>query len=197
MTKKKSTKTTKHISHNKTHILLRKGLVVYAMIVFIAFVMISLSALALVSAKHTYTVYERENRIAAIYNGLNLDDSYQVDYANVFGEKRAYPWDSSRTMASSVSYGRNAGRDATFADINTRIVNAGFEQIEGPNYGEVARQDHYTNEFGEFIRVSIETRAQRDASVYGTEAPSPDSIAADKNGPVYVTIRVNLDDNNE
>lgn len=196
MTKNKSTRINKHISHSKTHILLRKSMVVYVSLVFIGFVLVSLSTLAIVSANRTYSIYERENRISDIYNSLKLDSTYRFANADIFGEKRPYSWDKGRTMASSVSYGRNAGRAATFADLKIRILNAGFTQIEGPDYGEIARQDHYVNDFGEYVRVSIDTEEQYSSLLYGTDYPSAQSIISDEDGPVYVTIRVNLDDNN-
>lgn len=196
MAKKKSTRTNNYISHNKTHILLRKSMIVYVSLVFIGFVLVSLSALAIVSANRTYAIYKRETQIADILNSLELDSSYIVAHADVFGDKRPYSWDSDRTMASSVSYGRNADRDATFADLNTRITSAGFTQIESPSYGSAARQDHYVSDAGEYIRVSIDTSEQYNSLIYGTDYPSAKSIAEGE-GPVYVTIRVNLDDNNE
>ena len=117
--------------------------------------------------------------------------------SDVFGDKREYSWDSSRSLSSSVEYGKNASVSATFDDLKNRIVQAGFEQVDGPNYGPVARQDHYKNSDGQYIRVSVESKAWHDAMLYGLEAPAAQSLEATENGPVYVTIRVNLDDNNE
>ncbi len=196
-TTSRAKKTQKHITHNKTHILLRKGVVVYSLIVFFAFVLLSLSALSIVNARSTYIAHERFTQITSIYSKLNLGDSYRVAGSNVFGDKRVYDWDSSRTESSSVEYGRDADRTETFADLKSKIEAAGFTQIEGPDYGQVARQDHYVDAAGHYIRVSIETKAWHDALVYGTAFPDPNSAELLERGPVYVTIRVNLDDNNE
>ena len=193
---KKSSKS-KHISKNKTHIMLKKGIVIYSMLVFLGFILVSLSALALTGAVVAHNNNQRLDRINTIYTDLELDDSYRVADSNIFGDKRAYDWGEGRTFASSLSFGRNANRIETFDDLKTHIEAAGFEQIEGPNYGDIARQDHYRSAQGEYIRVSIDTKAWHDAILYGTSAPQPGSDTATKTGPVYITIKVNLDDNNE
>ena len=190
-------KSRKHVSHNKTHILLKKGLLVYALVVFLLFILVSLSALVIAHTVQAYGDHQRLTRIQQIYESLELDDSYRMADADIFGDKRVYEWDTSRTYASAISYGRNADRTETFKDLKKQIEAAGFEQINGPNYGEVARQDHYRSVDGEYIRVSIDTRAMYDSMLYGTDYPKPGSDAQIENGPVYITIKVNLDDNNE
>lgn len=196
-TKKKSQKKTKHISHNKTHILLRKSLAVYSAIVFIAFILVSLSAFTIVETHRASVNYDRESRIYAIYNDLNLGSSYKPVSSSVFGDKRVYGWDEGRTYSSYIVVARDASRSETFADLKTKIESAGFTQIEGPDYGPLARQDHYVSDAGEYIRVSIETKATYDSYLFDATVPLAGSKAALETGPVYVTIKVNLDDNNE
>lgn len=196
-TKKKTQKRTKHISHNKTHILLRKSLAMYAAIIFVAFILVSLSAFTIVETYRASVNYDRESRIYAIYNDLNLDSSYKNVSTDIFGDKRVYEWDESRSYSSSVVLARNADRSATFADLKAKIEAEGFTQIEGPDYGDLARQDHYMSEDGEYIRVSIETKATYDSYLFDAATPAAGSNAALEDGPVYITIKVNLDDNNE
>jgi len=197
MAKKKTTHSRKHITSTDTHFLLRKSLFIYSLIVFVAFVLVSASAYTFVQLAEYRTSHTRLNEISSIYSSLNLDESYRIAKSDVFGDKREYSWDSSRSFSSSVEYGKNASVSATFSDLKNRIQLAGFEQIEGPNYGPIARQDHYKNSDGQYIRVSVESKAWHDAILYGLETPAPQSPDASENGPVYVTIRVNLDDNNE
>lgn len=194
---KKKTTPRKHVTHNKTHIMLKKSLLVYAVLVFLFFILITLSAFALVESNKIYHNNQRYHAITSIYQNLGLDESYRHAGFDVFGEKRTYAWDDARSQSSSMSYGRNADRSATFKDLQTKIEAAGFHKIDGPNYGELARQDHYKNDQGQFIRVSIETAAWHEAMLYGTAFPRPQSAEANEQGPVYVTIKVNLDDNNE
>lgn len=149
-----------------------------------------------------YGLHMRENsvrrhRIEAIYQSLELGDDYRIAKSDIFGDKRVYSWDKSRSFSSSVEYGRNANVSETFDDLKTHIEAAGFKQIEGPNYGAAARQDHYRNDQGEYIRVSVWSKAFSDAIVYGSSMPEPHSPKQTEIGPAYVTIKVNLDDNNE
>ena len=197
MAKKKTTHSRKHITSTDTHFLLRKSLFIYSLIVFVAFVLVSVSAYAFVQLAEYRTSHTRLNEISSVYSSLNLDESYRVAKADVFGDKREYSWDNSRTYSSSVEYGKNASVSATFDDLKKRIEQAGFVQIEGPDYGPAARQDHYKSSDGKYIRVSVESKAWHDAMLYGLETPAPESPEAFETGPVYVTIKVNLDDNNE
>ena len=177
--------------------MLKKGLVGYAILLFVGFILVSLSIFAVVETRTAYLEHQRETRIAEIYEDLELDDTYRVADVSIFGEKKKYSWDEERTHASVVSYGRDADRSETFDDIQRRLESAGFRQIESPDYGNVGRQDHYTNDAGEFVRVSVDTVAWHNAMLYGTQIPNRSSDAANETGPVYVTIKVNLDDNNE
>lgn len=197
MAKKQPTHSRKHISSNDTHFLLRKSLFIYSLIVFVAFVLVSATAYTFVQLAEYRTSHTRLSEISSIYSSLNLDESYRIAKSDVFGDKREYSWDSSRSFSSSVEYGRNASVSDTFADLKNRIELAGFEQIEGPDYGPIARQDHYKNSDGQYIRVSVQSRAWYDAMLYGLETPAAQTPEATEVGPVYVTIKVNLDDNNE
>ncbi len=195
MIKKKSS--TKHISHTKTHILLKKSLAVYALLVFVLFFTTALAGYAVYSSMITRSDNIRLDRIQKVYSDLNLDDSYRIAKSDVFGDKRPYSWGTGRTFSSSMEYGHNDTQTNTFADLKKHIEAIGFKEIKRPNYGDLARQDHYKGPHGEFIRVQVLPKAWRDSMVYGvptTEELSRSDITA---APVYVTIKVNLDDNNE
>lgn len=198
MAKKKLTRK-KHFSANDTHILLRKSVVVYAFIVFILFILVSLSAYTIYNISVAYTNKSRLDRIERIYNSLKLGDEYRVAKSDVFGDKRIYSWDESRTYASTVEYGHNDTTANTFADLTTKLKAAGFSQFEDI-YGGMARQLHFKNTQNEYVRVSVVPKDWQDTIIYGTATPN-DMPATLENpssaSPVYVTIKVNLDDNNE
>ena len=187
MAKQKSSqskRTRKHVTHNQTHILLKKGILVYSLLVFIFFVLISLSAFALVESKNALDFHERRQDVAKIYENLNLDRSY---------------WPASKVeQADSKSYFANYGRDAsrsdTFDDLNRRISSAGFIKINSTDKFTLAREDNYKNDKGQTITVTIETAQWHNATIYGTEFPSPESKQATEQGPVYVTIIINPDE---
>lgn len=198
MAKKKSTraKRAKHVSVSPTHIMIKRGIIGYAIVVFFLFVTVTMSWYLIDRMIVAQTNQARLDRINAIYTSLNLGDSYRIATSNVFGDKRVYDWDSGRTFSSSVEYGHNATVESTFTDLQNKAEAAGFSYVQ-TEYGEsIARIDEYKNSDGEYIRVSVETRAAHDMMLYGT----PTSVAqiGDTNAaPSYVTIKVNLDDNNE
>lgn len=198
MVKKKSTPK-KHISTTNTHILLKKSVLVYSLLVFISFALIVFVLGTVMLGIRSQEHEVRKNRILDVYSSLKLGDGYRIDKVDVFGDKRPYEWDKNRSYSSSIGYGRQANASETFADLKTHIEAAGFSQIKGPDYGDTAptRQDHYKNNEGEYIRVSVAPKAWHDALLYGTQTPAPSSAEMTETGPVYVTIKVNLDDNNE
>ena len=193
MARKKSSPR-KHVTHNQTHIMLKKGLLVYAALVFLFFILFALSAFAVIESKKIYDNYQRQQEVMSIYQDLKLDETYRLDDMDVYTSTVADTSDSKHGQTSSITYGRNADRQATFADLEKRIKAAGFTKVDNPDHGELARQDHYENDDGEVIRVSIETAAWHEAMLYGTELPTPQSKQANIEGPVYITIKVGLGD---
>jgi hypothetical protein len=140
----------------------------------------------------------RQQEISAIYDKLNLQEhGYRTVKSDIFGDKRPYEWDSSRSYSSSIEYGHNDTPANTRADLMERIEKAGFSHFETAYEGSIIQQDHYRNSKGQYVRVTITPKAWQDAILYGTpEAKELRNI--DKNaGPSYVSVKVNLDDNNE
>ena len=198
MSKKKSVRR-KHISTNDTHIMLRKGVFIYAFFVFVTFVLISLSAYTVHNMTVAYTNKSRLNQIERIYADLKLDDTYRLAKSDIFGDKRVYNWDKSRTYSSSAEYGRNDTTANTFANLKSKAEAAGFTQV-GDVYGGVARQLYFKNANGVYLRISVNPKAWQDAIIYGTSSAEETGFVMNdiaNAAPVYVIIRVNLDDNNE
>ncbi len=146
----------------------------------------------------------RLNRIENIYASLDLDEKqYTHQNANVFGDKRVYEWDAGRTYSSQIDYRHADTVSNTVAELDAKIKAAGFEFIDEPYPGSVYVQYHYKSSKGEYIRLTVESKPYQDAwynaASMNEKREVPESVyAMDKNaGPSNVTIKVNLDDNNE
>jgi hypothetical protein len=151
---------------------------------------------------HTQQDNTRLDRIKAIYASIDVPDSYQVERYNVFGDKRPYEWDAGRTYSSEISYAHGDTVSNTFADLDKRIKDAGFTFVDEPYPGSVSKQYHYKSDKGEYVRMTVSSKPYDDAwrNYALLKQTMPDDVldAFDTNaGPSNVTIKVNLDDNNE
>lgn len=177
--------------------MIKRSLISYAVIVFVLFALISMSAYLvdrMIVARDNQIRYDQ---ISQIYESLGLDDSYRIDQTDVFGDKRVYDWDKDRSYSSSVTYGHNATVSATFDDLKKRVEAAGFTYFETAYDGSVAKQLHFKNDKGQYVRVSVVTKLAHDMQLYGVPSVTDWNKADHNAAPSYVTIKVNLDDNNE
>ena len=159
----------------------------------------ALFASSTLMAQHNQT---RLERIQGIYNSLELGDSYQVKDANVFGDKRVYSHDKSRTYSSSVEYYHADTVSNTVAELESKIKAAGFDFDSEPNPSATSTQYHYKSSKGEYIRITVSSKLYDDALtnslLVDDNAASSKLDAIDKNAaPSNVVIRVNLNDDNE
>jgi len=148
----------------------------------------------------------RKERIATIYQSLKLDESYTPVKVDIFGEKRVYEWDKGRSYSSSIQYVHGDTTGNTVTELDRAIKNAGFEFIDEPYPGSFDTQYHYKSGSGEYIRLTVSNKASDDEfennRLMGKSLDQMGDnfreLAKDKNkGPANVTIKVNLDDNNE
>jgi len=144
----------------------------------------------------------RLERINDIYASINLDGKeYIVTDKNVFGDKRPYEYDSSRSYSSAIEYLHADTVSSTFAELDAKIKAAGFSFVDEPYPGAAQKQYHYKSADGEYVRLSVSSKPYNDAwqnamLMTGKAPKNLDTI--DKNaGPAAVTLKVNLDDNNE
>ncbi|HEY1085370.1 MAG TPA: hypothetical protein VGE34_01435 [Candidatus Saccharimonadales bacterium] len=159
---------------------------------------ITLACVTFILARiNTQQQQAREMRIVAIYDSLKLGDSYRIARQDIFGDVRVNPTEEHGIESSVTEYGKDATRSETFNDLEKHITQAGFTKTSSSSASLYHRQDHYKNDKGEYIRVSIETSAVRNSIIYGTRWPKPQSKDMLETGPVYVTIDVNLDDINK
>ena len=194
---KKKPATKKHILTNSTHIMLKKSLGLYAALVFVLFVLLSISGFTVVQYGTSRINNQRLHRIEAIYGSLDLGTSYRGVHSNVFGDKRIYSWDKGRSASSSIEYTHNDTPANTRADLGKKIIAAGFVRVGGAYEGSPEPQDHYKNSSGEYIRVATASKYVQDAMTYGPLSKDDPLVNHKDESPTYVTIKVNLDDNNE
>ena len=155
-------------------------------------------------AAHTIGVRnsaDRLSRIKNIYANLNLGNDYTVTNAAVFGDKRVYSWDKSRTYSSEIDYLHGDTVSNTVADIDAKIKALGFVFIGEPYPGSHTTQYHYKSSDGEYIRLTVGSKQYYDALTNAAAMKTDtDSALKDINtnsAPSQVIIKVNLDDNNE
>lgn len=192
MAKKKTTsrKRTKHISHDSTHIFLKKGLFVYAVLIFLLFILVTLSAFALLEYRHKIAEYDYRQTAWEITNSLGLEnDGYTAVNADVTYTSSLLD-DNEDATAAIFTYGRNSTRSATFASLEKQLKAAGFTKVGSELEDTVARQDVYENSDEDTVSISVTTAAWNNARLYGTELPDPNSTAATEDGPSYVAIEV-------
>jgi hypothetical protein len=149
------------------------------------------------------TVYnqQRLERINAIYKSLGLSSDYVVQSQNVFGDKRVYSWDKSRTFSSSETFVRSANVDTTVAELKKDIAKTDFTFYQEPYPGSADWQYIYKSPKNEYLRVTVSSKLRDDAffNDYHMNGKFSDATFAisPNAGPSNVTIKVNLDDNNE
>lgn len=142
----------------------------------------------------------RQGRIITIFNSLKLDnDKYIIQFESIFGDKQVYEWDSSRSYSSSKQYIRYANADITIAEIKKAVANTYFVFYEEPYPNAATFMYIYKSPKNEYLRISVSSKAREDAYFNKYHMGlSTDSISVSpNNGPSRVTIKVNLDDNNE
>lgn len=198
MVKKKiSLKSKKHVQRTDTHWVVRRSLLSYAILVFVLFVSLALSLFfinrLIVNKENT----DRYDKIMGIYSKLDLDKSYRAVKSDVFGDKRVYSWDKGRSYSSSQVYARNATPADTAADLQKKIEAAGFQYVQTEYADSTNPVFEYRNKSGNWIRVSPESKFVYDAYTFGTTSASDPLVNHKDEAPSYVTIKVNLDDNNE
>lgn len=158
-----------------------------------------------VGGRTVFYVEPREQRIKEIFSSLNLSDKYIIQDEEISGEKRVYEYDSSRSFSSYREYLRAATLSDTVKELDGAIKAAGFTFTDEPYAGSVgSTQYHYKSNKNEYVRLSVTSKPRMDAfqnfALMNSGAESfPESIfEIDPNaGPSKVTIKVNLDDNNE
>lgn len=184
--------------HSKTKPVKENKFLLIALIVIILAGIVSIAIFYIVP---TIKVQIRENRIQEIYSSFNLSDDYILQSESIFGEKKVYEWDKDRSYSSSSTYLRGADVDQTVSELDKAIKEAGFSFFDEPYEGSTFTQFHYKSDRDEYVRLTVSSKLRDDAfqnSVLMTGEIADEVFDIDPNaGPSNVTIKVNLDDNNE
>jgi len=142
----------------------------------------------------------RKDRIISIFNSLKLDDkNYMITYESIFGDKRVYTWDSDRSYSSQRTYIRGANVDTTATELKQAIAKTDFKFYQEPYPGSTEFMYIYKSPKNEYLRVSVSSKARNDDFFNRNRMglPISDITTSPNAGPSNVTIKVNLDDNNE
>jgi len=142
----------------------------------------------------------RKDRIISIFNSLNIDDKqYITTYESIFGDKRIYEWDSSRSYSSERTYTHSANVDTTVEELKQAIAKTDFKFYEEPYPGSVNFMYIYKSPNNEYLRISVSSKPRQDEffNRHTMGLPVDDITTSPNAGPSNVTIKVNLDDNNE
>jgi hypothetical protein len=192
---KQSKKPTKqqHLKHQKQHrTIIGLGIVVVAVLVGL------ILALTLLP---TIKNDARLNRINEIYSSITLPQHTFLPTNNIFGDKRTYDYDKSRSYASQKKFVVAKTVAETFGEMDKAIKAAGYTQFEEAYPGSTIKEFHYKTSRGEFIRLNVSSKLRNDAALNDQLMNgkfTEDFFKIDPNaGPSTVILKVNLDDNNE
>ena len=189
----KSTKNHQHIKHQKQHRnIIGLGIIIVAVLVGLTL------TLTILPKIHNDA---RLNRINEIYSSITLPQITYLPINNIFGDKRPYDYDKSRSYSSQKKFVVAKTVAETFGDIDKAIKAAGYTQFEEAYPGSTSKEFHYKTSRGEYVRLNVSSKLRNDAAINDqlmngkfTEA----FFKIDPNaGPSTVTLKVNLDDNNE
>ena len=142
----------------------------------------------------------RKDRIISIFNSLNLDSkNYSLTSESIFGDKRIYTWDSSRSYSSEKTYIRGLNVDATVAELKQAIAKTDFKFYQEPYPGSAQFMYIYKSPKNEYLRISVSSKARDDEFFNRSNMGLPinDITTSPNDGPSNVSVKVNLDDNNE
>lgn len=173
-------------------------------VILLGFILVIVALAIILAASYTIpTIANRQrlNRITTIYSSLELNDKFILQNDQVFGDKRVYDYDKSRTFSSAKYYIYPAKVDETMKILDAAAKKAGFVKFDEPYPGSVDLQYHYKSAKNEYLRISVSSKLRNDAfqnSFLMTGEYKDEDFKIDPNaGPSEVTVKVNLDDNNE
>ena len=189
------TKLTHHLylKHQKQHRTIL-GLGVILLAVLVGFILI----LTILPKIHNDA---RLNRINEIYSSITLPYPTAFKTENIFGDKRTYDYDKTRSYASQKKFVVAKIVTETFGAIDKAIKAAGYTAFEEAYPGSSSKEYHYKSSRGEYLRLNVSSKLRNDAAsneLLMNGKFSEDFFKIDPNsGPSAVSLKVNLDDNNE
>lgn len=197
VTKKSSTRVKKSVQTKKDAIVVRKSALINTLSIVMVGLALLLAVYLVIHALKVNTETTRLNKIQSIYTSLKLDSHYRMTRSDVFGDKRVYQWDAGRTFSSSIEYGHRGKPADVRAELRKKVEAAGFKYVQTEYENSMQPIDEYKNANGNYVRVGVMSGFMQNAIMYGTASQDIPLIAHKDEAPSYVTIKVNLDDNNE
>ena len=102
----------KHITKTDTHFMVRRSLLVYAILVFVLFWLTAMSVYLVDRMVVEYTNTARYNQIHSIYSNLKLDESYRL---------AVYKSNISNDKSITTEYGHNTSVSKTRMDLTKKL----------------------------------------------------------------------------
>ena len=189
----KNTKKQQQVDHHIRHrIILGAGFIIIAALIGLVLSLFIIPKI---------TNDARLNRINEIYSSIDLPENMYFKTDDIFGDKRPYDYDAGRSTSSVKKFVVAKTVTETFDEIDAAIKAAGYTQFEEAYPGSTSKEFHYKTDRGEYIRLSVSSKLRNDAAsneILMNGKFSDDFFQIDPNaGPASVTLKVNLDDNNE
>ena len=178
----------KHITKTDTHFMVRRSLLVYAILVFVLFWLTAMSVYLIDRMVVEYTNTARYNQIHSIYSNLKLDESYRL---------AAYKNNISNDKSITTEYGHNTSVSKTRMDLTKKIKEAGFSLISTKDKDTIVQSDTFKDTNGHILYLSVIPQVLHKDYVYGTsEIAKPyakiDANKFDHEPTSYVTIKISL-----
>ncbi|HEY8886416.1 MAG TPA: hypothetical protein VIM31_02885 [Candidatus Microsaccharimonas sp.] len=142
----------------------------------------------------------RLNRINHIFSSIQGPALVYDETDHIFGDKRLYEWDASRSYASSKTLVVGKTVTDAFDLFDKAIVAAGYTPVQDAHPNSVVKERTYKTPRGEYVYLDAVSKLRTDAFQNQVWMGSTENNFRniDPNaGPASVTLRVNLDDNNE
>ena len=178
----------KHITKTDTHFMVRRSLLVYAILVFVLFWLTAMSVYLVDRMVVEYTNTARYNQIHSIYSSLKLDKSYRL---------AVYKSNISNDKSITTEYGHNTSVSKTRIDLTKKIKEAGFSLISTKDKDTIIQSDTFKDTSGHILYLSVIPQTLHKDYVYGTsEIAKPyakiDANKFDHEPTSYVTIKISL-----
>jgi len=181
-----------HDHHIRHRIIMGSGIVVLAVLLGIVFSLILLPGIS---------NSIRLQRINQIYSSIKLPENTYFNTENIFGDKRPYSYDKNRTTSSVKTFVVAKTVNDTADLMDKSIKAAGYTFFEQLYPDSTSKEYHYKTSKNEYIRLNVTSKYRSDIGsdeVLMNGTFSEDFFKIDPNaGPSTVTLKVNLDDNNE
>lgn len=160
-------------------------------------VAVSASVLSMTAGKLFYED-PRGNRIAEVFQSLDLNNEYIYQTGENAAQQRAFKSDGHRDWTSFATYLRGASLDETMGELDQRATSAGFQFVRNAHEGSTGLTGAvYRSDRNEYLYVTISSKQRNDylqnALLLQREA-NPEGLAMidASEGPVEVLVKLDI-----